>query len=174
MQSKAETSLGLVVETDMNQITSKKSKRSEPEAKKGAGFGFFDLEDAVPKNEAPSEQILMVKKRGRPRKETKEEPVETKKTKKGKEETATKRMKKSNSVGLEAAGPEDTFQSLFVEKKEETQVKKRGRPRKNPIVEEMIVDAPAPKAAPSSFGFAPAAPVDRIIDEEAPAPKTAR
>jgi hypothetical protein len=46
----------------------------------------------------------MVKKRGRPRKEAKEDPIDAKKPKKDKEDTTTKRMKKSNSVGLEAAG----------------------------------------------------------------------
>ena len=61
IQSKAETSLGMAPDTEMNQIasTSKKSKRSEPDpnTKKKAGFGFFDLDDQVPKKEPPSEQI---------------------------------------------------------------------------------------------------------------------
>jgi hypothetical protein len=154
MQSKAETSLGLVADTDMNQITSKKSKRSEPEAKKGAGFGFFDLEDAVPKQEAPSEQVVMVKKRGRPRKEAKEDQADNKKPKKDKEETASKRVKKSHSVGLEAAAREDIFQPLFVEKRADSLMKKRGRPRKAPVPDDQIVEAPPQDEPMAAFGFA--------------------
>lgn len=167
MPSKAETSLGLVAETEINQIASKKSKRSEPEAKKSAGFGFFDLEDSVPKQEAPSEQVLMVKKRGRPRKEAKEEPAETKKAKKEKEEPAAKRVKKSHSVGLEAAAREDIFQALFVEKKADSLMKKRGRPRKAAVPEDQAAEAPAEKEPAAAFGFAgPTQIVSRIIDDD--------
>ena len=66
-------------DTETNQVasTSKKSKRSEPDpkTKRPAGFGFFDLDDQVPKKEPPSEQIQLVKKRGRPRKDASESPV---------------------------------------------------------------------------------------------------
>ena len=117
--------------------------------KKGAGFGFFDLEDGMmpPKQDAPSEQVLVVKKRGRPRKEVKEEPAaDTGKktgTKKDKEEAENnKRVKKSHSVGLEAAAHEP----LFVEKRADSQTKKRGRPRKTPAPEDdqQIVEAAPP------------------------------
>jgi CRISPR/Cas system-associated endonuclease Cas1 len=78
---------------------------------------------------------LTIKKRGRPRKEAKEEEpmIDSGRVKKDKDVTANKKLKKSNSVGLEAAANEDTFQSLFIDSKEESQIKKRGRPKKNSI-----------------------------------------
>jgi hypothetical protein len=89
--SKTETSFGLVAEPDV----SKKSKRSEPEKKQAVGFGFFDIDNEHPKdNKTPSidETIVQpIKKRGRPRKDV---SLSMKK-----EETASKRFKKSNSVG---------------------------------------------------------------------------
>ena len=126
MQSKAPTSLGLVVDKqDMNQITtSKMSKRSQPEAPKKTGFGFLDLGDAVQAQGAPpSEQVLTIKKRGRPRKEKEEEPVVIDSAKAKKDKVggpSAKKLKKSNSVGFEVAVNEDTFQSLFIDSKEES------------------------------------------------------
>ena len=59
--------------------------------------------------------------------------IDSGRVKKHKDVTANKKLKKSNSVGLEAAANEDTFQSLFIDSKEESQIKKRGRPKKNSI-----------------------------------------
>ena len=59
--------------------------------------------------------------------------LDTSRVKKEKDAPANKKLKKSNSVGLEAVVNEDTFQSLFIESKEESQIKKRGRPKKNSI-----------------------------------------
>lgn len=58
-----------MVDKDINQINSKVSKRSQPEAK-NKGFGFMDLSEAVQIQAAPpSEEVLTSKKRGRPRKD---------------------------------------------------------------------------------------------------------
>ena len=74
---------------------------------------------------------MTVKKRGRPRKETKEDQpiLDTSRMKKEKDMPTNKKLKKSNSVALEVAANEDTFQSLFIDSKEESQIKKRGRPK---------------------------------------------
>jgi hypothetical protein len=54
---------------------------------------------------------LTVKKRGRPRKETKEDQpiLDTSRMKKEKDIPMNKKLKKSNSVALEVAANEDTF-----------------------------------------------------------------
>lgn len=116
--SKTETSFGLVAEPDV----SKKSKRSEPEKKQASGFGFFGFDDAYPQEDkSPSieEAIVQpIKKRGRPRKDV---SMSMKK-----DETASKRFKKSNSVG---AAPENNEVAIQIVNEKPT--KKRGRPKKN-------------------------------------------